>query len=430
MGSTRIHPAVKVRGRVPIPGDKSISHRYALLAALADGRSTIRHYAPGADCASTLACLAALGVGVDRRPVETGDQIVIEGRGVDGLRAPAGPLDAGNSGTTVRLFSGVLAAQPFETTLVGDASLSRRPMRRIVDPLTRMGASLTAVDGHLPLTIRGGALTGIDYATPVASAQVKSAVLLAGLWARGQTTVRERLRTRDHTERALPQFGVRLSARDGAITVDGGQRLSAADLTVPGDASSAAYWAVAAAALPGSEVTLDDVGLNPTRTGFLSVLARAGAQVETVETTEAGGEPRGALRVRHGGSAAVEVTPAEVPEVIDELPVLAALATHGGRLRVTGAGELRHKESDRIAALAAGLRGLGGRIDEMEDGFEVFGDRPLTGGTADAAGDHRLAMAFAIAALGAAVPSEILNVEVVDVSYPGFFDILDGLAER
>lgn len=426
-----VQPAARVRGRIAIPGDKSVSHRYALLAGLADGRSTLSNYSPGADCAATLSCLAALGVLVER--AEAGPdrhRVVIEGRGIDGLRPPAGPLDAGNSGTTLRLLSGVLAGHPFTSTLVGDASLSRRPMRRIIEPLTEMGAEVSGVDDRPPITIRGGRLRAIDYTPPVASAQVKSAVLLAGLQATGDTRVRERQLTRDHTERALPMFGGRLTVTPEVITVTGGQRLTAADLTVPGDASSAAFWAVAAAALPGSEVRLDDVGLNRTRIGFISVLERAGAEVTRLEVTEAGGEPRGSLLVRHGGNAPLEITPDEVPDVIDELPVLAALATHGGRLRVSGAGELRHKESDRISALAAGLRGLGGRVREWEDGFEVLGDRPLTGGIADAAGDHRLAMAFAIAALGGEAPSEIQNAEVVDVSYPGFFDILERISQR
>jgi 3-phosphoshikimate 1-carboxyvinyltransferase len=433
MASVIVHPAGSVCGHITIPGDKSISHRYALLAALADGPSTIARYAPGADCAATLTCLAALGVEVDGphgAPDDVPDRrlVTLRGRGVGGLAPPTATLDAGNSGTTLRLLSGVLAGHPFDSVVTGDRSLRRRPMRRIMEPLTRMGAHLDGDDDRPPISIRGAALTGIDYTPPVASAQVKSAVLLAGLHATGETIVRERHGTRDHTERALPVFGVELSRADGVITLRGGQRLRGAHLSVPGDASSAAFWAIAAAALPQSEVTLVDVGLNPTRIGFLSLLERVGARIDLLDVTETGGEPRGSLQVRYGGNARLDLGAADVPGVIDELPALAALATHGGELTVSGAGELRHKESDRITALATGLRGLGGQIEEMEDGFHVVGDRPLSGGSADAAGDHRLAMAFAIAALGGERPSEIQNAEVVDVSYPGFFDVLRSIS--
>ena len=431
MSSVVVQPAARVRGRVPVPGDKSISHRYALLAALAEGRSTIDGYAPGADCASTLACLRALGVrvegprsagGATGRPVVT-----VDGRGVGGLEAPAGPLDAGNSGSTLRLLSGALAGHRFTSVITGDGSLRRRPMRRIIEPLSRMGARVTGDEGRPPLTVAGSRLEGIDYTPPVPSAQVKSAVLLAGLHAAGETTVRETAATRNHTELALPMFGVELGRVDGGVTLRGGQRLRAAGLTVPGDLSSAAFWATAAAALPGSDVTLEDVGLNPTRTGILAWLRRAGAVVDLLQVIEDTGERQGSIRVRHGGNRALAVGPADVPGLIDELPVLAALATHGGELHVTGAGELRHKESDRISALAGGLRALGGHVEEMADGFHVTGARPLRGGEADAAGDHRLAMAFAIAALGARQPSRIRNAEAVDVSYPGFFDVLASL---
>ena len=435
MASVVVRPAGRVRGHVTIPGDKSISHRYALLAALADGPSTISGYAPGADCATTLACLAALGVAVSGpggAPDGDDDQrvVTIQGRGVGGLTPPTATIDAGNSGTTLRLLAGVLAGHRFDSVITGDRSLRRRPMRRIIEPLSLMGATLSGDDDRPPIAIRGGALRGIDFTPPVASAQVKTAVLLAGLHATGDTTVRERHATRDHTERAFPVFGIELTRSDGATTVRGGQRFRGASLRVPGDASSAAFWAAAAAALPHSDITLDDVGLNPTRVGYLSLLERVGARVDLLGMTETGGEPRGALRVRHGGNARLDLGPDAVPGVIDELPVLAALATHGGELRVTGAGELRHKESDRITALAAGLRALGGQVDEMEDGFHVAGGRRLRGGTADAAGDHRLAMAFAIAALGATQPSEIQNAEAVDVSYPGFFDVLASISQR
>ena len=434
MASVVVHPAARVRGRVSMPGDKSISHRYALLAALAGGRSTIAGYAPGADCASTLACLRALGVPVGGpRPSNRRDgrpAVTIDGRGIGGLAPPPAPLDAGNSGTTLRLLSGALAGHPFTSVVTGDAALRRRPMRRIIEPLSRMGAQVTGEQDRPPLTIAGSQLAGIDFTPSVPSAQVKSAVLLAGLHARGDTTVRETAATRDHTERALPMFGVELRSADGGVTLAGGQRLRPADLDVPGDLSSAAFWATAAAALPGSDVTLDDVGLNPSRTDVLARLERAGARIDLLQVSEDAGERRGTVRVRHGGRAALAVEPADVPGLIDELPALAALATHGGELQVSGAGELRHKESDRITALADGLRALGGHVEETEDGFHVAGRRPLGGGEADAAGDHRLAMAFAIAALGARRPSRIRNAEAVDVSYPGFFDVLESLCDR
>jgi len=423
MGSTVVHPASHVRGHLTVPGDKSISHRYALLAALADGQSTITHYAPGADCASTLACLCALGV-----PIHHRDSVVtVEGRGLDGLLRPAAPLDAGNSGTTLRLLAGILAGHPFDSVITGDASLQRRPMQRIIAPLNQLGADVQGAEGHPPLTIRGSRLHGIEFTPSVASAQVKSAVLLAGLLATGETFVREPHATRDHTERALPQFGIDLIVREDMVGVRGGHRLHATDLTVPGDISSAAFWATAAAALPGSDITVTGVGLNPTRTAVLSILERVGARIEISDFTEVGGEPRGSIRVRSGDKVRLDLGANDVPDVIDELPVLAALATHGGELRVTGAGELRHKESDRIAALATGLTGLGADIEELDDGFHVRGARPITGGRADAAGDHRLAMAFAIAGLGATAPCEITDSGAVDVSYPGFFDVMTSL---
>ena len=429
-----VAPARALRGRLRVPGDKSISHRYAILAALADGVSTIAGYAEGADCSATLRCLRALGVTIRSRPAAgdagTAAQVLtIDGLGLGALAPPSGPLDAGNSGTTMRLLAGVVAAHPFRTVITGDGSLRRRPMRRVIEPLERMGATLDADDGRPPLTIHGGRLTGIEYAPPVASAQVKTAVLLAGLHSAGTTRVVETIPTRDHTERALMDFGAAVHRAPEGVAVTGGTRLRPVDLAVPGDPSSAAFWAAAAAALPDSDVEIEAVGLNPTRTAFLDVLRRAGAHVEARRNSDgnAEGEPIGTLRVRHGGLRSVTVTPAEVPGLIDELPVLGALAALGGGIDVHGAGELRHKESDRIARLADGLRRLGARVDERPDGFSVDGSQKLTGGPVDAAGDHRLAMAFAVAALGADGPSVIAGSESVDVSYPGFFAALDGL---
>ena len=424
-----VQPASRVRGHVRPPGDKSISHRYALLAAIADGPSTIRGYSTGGDCASTLGCLRALGVSVDelgRDPV-TGLDIRITGRGIRGLTAPADMLDAGNSGSTMRMLSGILAAQPFASTITGDESLQRRPMRRIIVPLGRMGARIASRDGRPPLTIDGSPeLAAIDFEPEVPSAQVKSAVLLAGLHARGVTRVHEPIPTRDHTERALVAFGARADRQDDTIVIHGGQRLQRVDLAVPGDISSAAFWMVAAAALPGSEVVIDQVGLNPTRTGIIEVLRRIGASIETVERSVVG-EPIGTIAVRYGGLRDTEIRPEEVPGVIDELPVLAALATHGGSLNVSGAAELRVKESDRISALADGLRRMGADIDERHDGFHVRGARRLRGGEVDARHDHRLAMAFAVAALGASGPTTIHDAGAAAVSYPEFFSVLESL---
>jgi len=411
-----------------VPGDKSISHRALILGALATGRTTIRGLAPGGDCRSTMACLAALGVRIDvGAGPDGGPAWHVEGRGLGGLAAPSSPLDAGNSGTTARLLMGVLAGHGFQATLIGDASLSRRPMRRVAEPLALMGARVETTSGCLPATVEGGRLHGIAYQAPVPSAQVKSAVLLAGLHADGVTAVVEPQPTRDHTERALAAFGADVSVAAGRMTVRGQRTLAAADIAVPGDLSSAAFWAAAAAAIPGAAVTIQGVGVNPTRTAFLRVLERMGAGVRVQAVDASGGEPRGSVTVSHEGLRHVEIQPSEVPGLIDELPALAALATHGGGLAVTGAGELRVKESDRIAALVAGLRALGADVDEYDDGFSVSGARRLLGGVADAAGDHRLAMAFAVAALGAEGDSRIRGAESVSVSYPGFFDTLERL---
>lgn len=422
-GSTAatVDPVRCVRGTLRVPGDKSISHRYAILAALADGRSIIRNFAPGDDCASTLQCLRALGVSV--RGPEPDGTVTIDGLGLGGLQPAPAPLDAGNSGTTMRLLAGVLAGHAMTTTLTGDDSLRQRPMRRIVEPLERMGATVDTDRGWPPLVITGSRLKGVRYEPPVASAQVKSAVLLAGLHASGETWVRERSPTRDHTERALPAFGVPLCRAPDGVGVSGGERLHGAEVDVPGDLSSAAGWLVAAAVLPESSITVTEVGLNPTRTRVLDVLRGAGADVE-VSPPGRGPEPVGSVRVRAAELRPVTITPDDVPALIDELPVLAALGVYGGGLIVRGAAELRRKESDRIAVLAAGLRRMGVRIDEFRDGFRIHGSGPPDGGTVDAGGDHRMAMAFAITALGGAGPTVINGPEVVSVSYPRFFDTL------
>jgi len=414
-----------------VPGDKSISHRYAILAALAEGRSTFEDFAPGADCRSTLSCLGRLGVAVD---VEASGAVRIVGRALGGFREPADALDAGNSGTTLRLLMGSVAGHALACRFVGDASLSRRPMRRVIEPLEQMGARVEATEGHAPLTVRGARLHGVAYRQSVPSAQVKSAVLLAGLHAEGTTSVTEPAATRDHTERALATFGGMVTMSGLTVSVAGGQHLGAQTLAVPGDFSSAAFWLVAAAALPDSSVEIENVGLNPTRTGLLDVLGRFGARVYVEVTATVGGEPRGIVRVEHDQSGAVTIASDEVPGLIDELPAIAALGAHGGEVTVTGAAELRVKESDRIAALVAGFRALGIAAEERADGFIVGGARVgagrsprPSGGRADARGDHRMAMAFAIAALAARQPSTIDGADAVVISYPGFFDTLNRL---
>ena len=422
-----VRPATAVAGRVSVPGDKSISHRYAMLAALADGVSTIERYSPGADCAATLSCLNALGVRIRQKAAAVFE---IEGRGLRGLKRAAAPLDAANSGTTMRLLTGILAAHRFDSIIEGDASLAKRPMRRVIDPLTRMGASIDARDGRPPLTIHGAELEGITFQPEVPSAQVKSAVLLAGLHAGGRTDVEEPAATRDHMERALNAFGAVVRCRGRAISVEGGQRLIARELVVPGDISSATFWIALAAATPGSDIEIVDVGLNRSRTAILDVVKRAGAAIEVVVDAERDGEPVGKIRAGGGDRRGFAILPQEVPGLIDEIPALAALGAllpDGESMEVAGAGELRVKESDRIAGLARGFRAMGAEVEEFPDGFRLTA-RPLTGAVVDALGDHRLAMAFAIAATRAAGPTTITSASSVAVSYPGFFEDLSRLA--
>jgi 3-phosphoshikimate 1-carboxyvinyltransferase len=433
--TAEVTPARRVKGRVRLTGDKSISHRYAMLAALADGPSTIESYSSGADCLTTLKCLRQLGVALDLSDAADGSRTVaIAGRGLRGLQFPgADPsqaLDAENSGTTIRLLSGVLAAQPFMTRISGDASLRKRPMRRVTEPLELMGAVIASQDGFPPLQIHGSDLIhGITYQTPVPSAQIKSAILLCGIQAKGTTVVREAVATRNHTELAFRAFGARVDVDGTEVSVEGGQRLTGGHFVVPGDISSAAFWLAAAAALPGSDVEIENVGLNPTRTALLGVLRRGGALIETTIEREAGGEPSGRIRIRPGEPRPLVIGADEVPLLIDEIPALAAWAANGGDLHVSGAGELRVKESDRISALVRGFRALGADIEEFADGFHLRGARRLSGGLVHAVGDHRLAMAFAIAALGAAGPSSILESDSVAISYPEFFSTLGRLCE-
>jgi 3-phosphoshikimate 1-carboxyvinyltransferase len=422
----KIEPASSFRGRFRLPGDKSISHRAALFGALASGPTCVRNYSSAADCESTLRCLRALGVTLHR----DGSLVTVEGRGPEAWAAPSDVLDAGNSGTTLRLLAGPLAGRPFRSVLTGDESLRRRPVERVAAPLRAMGATATTTDGHPPLSIEGGALRGITWEMPVASAQVKTAVLLAGLQAEGKTTVREPAASREHTERMLPVFGVEVEREGLSATVRGGARLRGAEIVVPGDASSAAFLVVAALVLPDAEVHIDGVLLSPTRIGFVDVLRAMGGRVETrLETTTP--EPVGSIFAASSRLHGTTVDPARVASLIDEVPALAVAACRAeGTFTLTGARELRVKESDRIAAIAQGLGRLGARIRELPDGLVVEGGRPLRGAAVRSLGDHRIAMALAVAALAAEGPTGIEGAECVDVSFPEFFGLLDQGAGR
>lgn len=412
-------PGSALHGEVEVPGDKSVSHRAVMLAALADGGSRIDGFLESEDTRATAEAFAHMGVRIEA-PVAS--QRIVHGVGIDGLRAPVAPLDCGNAGTGMRLLAGLLAAQPFDSTLAGDGSLSKRPMQRVLDPLARMGARIDSQPGGLPpLQVHGGRrLRGIDFSPEVASAQVKSAVLLAGLYAEGETRVREPHPTRDYTERMLAAFGVDIAFAQGSASLRGGQRLQPADIVVPRDFSSAAFFIVAASLVPGSELRLRAVGLNPRRTGLLAALRAMGADIREAQRTECGGEPVADLVVRHAPLRGIEVPAGLVPDMIDEFPALCvAAACAQGRTVIRGAAELRVKESDRIAAMAAGLRALGVEVTEAPDGACITGGT-LAGGAVDSRGDHRVAMAFAIAGQLASDEVVVRNVANVATSFPGF----------
>ena len=414
-------------GVVELPGDKSISHRYAILAALAEGRSEIFNYATAADCRSTLECLQRLGAEIDA----TRERVRIAGSGLDGLKAPKRALDAENSGSTMRMLSGVLAGQKFTSTITGDSSLRRRPMRRVAEPLRQMGAEIRGRDGDLaPLEIRGGNLRAIDYALPVPSAQVKSAILLAGLYADGATSVRESVRTRDHTELALREFGATVETTKDSVRIQPRPKLVARQLTVPGDLSGGVFLAGAALILPDSSVMLHNVGLNPTRAKVLDFLISIGAQINIASVQLRDGELIGDLSVRYSQLSGGSIAGPQVAEMIDELPILAALGAYTEKgIEIRDAAELRVKESDRIATLAAGLRQMGADVEEFPDGLRVAGRSAgkLRGAKVDPQGDHRIAMALSVAALGAEGDTVIRDSECVGVSFPEFFATLERL---
>jgi len=414
-----VTPGQALRGGIEIPGDKSVSHRAVMFAALADGVSNIDGFLEGEDTRATAAIFSQLGVRIE---TPSPSQRIVHGVGVDGLRAPAGPLDCGNAGTGMRLLAGLLSAQVFDSVLVGDESLSRRPMRRVIEPLSKMGARIDSESGGVPpLCIHGGQpIRGVDYTLEVASAQVKSALLLAGLYAQGETVVREPHPTRDYTERMLSAFGVDIEFSPGYARLRGGQRLRAADIAVPADFSSAAFFIVAASIIPGSELRLRAVGLNPRRTGLLIALRAMGADITEENRTEHGGEPVADLVVRHAPLRGIEVPEEIVPDMIDEFPVLfVAAACASGTTLVSGAAELRVKESDRLAAMSAGLRKLGIQVDEKPDGAAIHGGQ-IGSGSVDSHGDHRIAMAFSVAAQVASDGVSISDVANVATSFPNY----------
>ena len=426
MKTIQISPAKFLGGESELPGDKSIGHRTALIGAISEGWTEADNFPDGADCHSTLACLKQLSVNVR---LDDG-KMRIEGRGLGGLGPASGDLEAGNSGTTVRLLSGVLAGHRFSSTLVGDSSLSRRPMARIVQPLERFGARLETTDGHLPLRIHGEPLTAIDYDLPVPSAQVKSAVLLAGLHATGTTSLYESVQTRDHTEIALEAAGARLRADGDRIEIDGGVPLRGRSVRIPGDLSSAAFFITAALALPESQLHLTGVGVNPTRTAYLALLERLGGRILLDSLSNDGGESVANIRVRSSDLGPIEIQPEAIAGLIDELPVLAVLGAAAEGIRIRGAGELRLKESDRIHAVVTNLRSIGVVVEEFDDGLLVKGGEVIQGGTVSSFGDHRVAMAFAVAGLLSRVGVEIEDADCVDISFPGFFKLLEGLVDR
>ena len=416
-----VEPSPAIAGRLRVPGDKSISHRAVMFGAIASGTTHVTGFLEGEDCLSTMKAVARLGVTVHRPAV---GEVCVEGMGLHGLRAPDGVLDMGNAGTAIRLFMGLLAAQPFGSELVGDSSLMRRPMERVAQPLRTMGARIETQDGRPPVRIRGGAtLHGIHYDMPVASAQVKSAVLLAGLYAAGETTVVEPAVTRDHTERMLQGFGVDVQSRGGTVTLRPPSRLEATRIAVPGDFSSAAFFIVAACIGAREPVVIEGVGVNPTRTGLLEMLALMGADLRLVNHRSAGAEPVADIEIRPAPLRGVRVPERLVPLAIDEFPAFfIAAACAEGETLVTGAGELRVKESDRIAVMARGLEAVGVRNEVLADGLRIVGG-PIGGGTVDSHGDHRIAMSFAVASLRAAAPIAIRDVANVATSFPGFADL-------
>jgi 3-phosphoshikimate 1-carboxyvinyltransferase len=425
-----IQPVRSIAGKISLPGDKSISHRAVILGGIAKGRSRVENFLPSQDCLSTLNCLRFLGVDIKRvghRSLE------INGVGRRGLQEPRKVLDAGNSGTTMRLLAGVLSGQPFQSVISGDGSLRQRPMGRIVEPLQRMGALISGRDQNrfAPLTIQGGELKAIDYTTKVASAQVKSAILLAGLYAQGRTVVREPALSRDHTERMLQHMGKKLRIADCTVSIEGGGELQGGDTNVPGDVSSAAYFLVAATIVGNSRLVMGGIGVNPTRTGLIDVLRRMGANISMGNERMICNEPVADIEVTPGQLRGMEISGKTVPTLIDELPVLAVAATQAmGTTVVKDAAELRVKETDRISAMAAELSKMGARIEQREDGWVIEGPTPLRGARCRSHGDHRVAMAVAVSGFIAQGETRIQGAECIDISFPGFLKTIEKAARR
>ena len=422
----RISAAGPLRGTLSLPGDKSISHRYALIAAIAEGATRIRNYSTGADCHSTLACIRALGIEVEGG----GTEFVIHGQGLDGLRAPAADLDAGNSGSTIRMLSGILAAQPFTSRIFGDESLSRRPMQRVIQPLEEMGARIRAREGRFPpLEIHGGPLHAVEYALPVASAQVKTCILFAGLYAEGETAVTGPVASRDHTEVALREFGADIAVGPHRVAIQGRPQLTALDLEAPADLSSAAFFLAAALLVPGSRLAIRGVGMNPTRAALLDFLRGMGARLRVPRLESRHGELVGDIEAEHSILEGGAIEGALTAALIDEIPVLAVLGAASERgLTVRDASELRIKETDRIRTVVENLRRMGVAAEELPDGIAVPGRQKFHAAALDSFGDHRIAMAFAVAALAANGESVIDGAEAASVSFPEFWDTLEGLA--
>jgi len=418
----RIQAKKNLQGKIRVPGDKSISHRSIMFGALSQGITKVKGFLHGEDCLSTIACFRNLGIEI----VEAGEEILIHGRGLQGLQEPQDILNAGNSGTTTRLLLGILAGQKFYSVLTGDSSLRSRPMGRVINPLKQMGAVIQGRKNNTlaPLTVLPASLQAINYHSPVASAQVKSALLLAGLYAKGQTTVTEPYKSRDHTERMLRSFGAQISVDGLAVTIEGFPQLEGQEIEVPGDISSAAFFLVAAAITPGSELILENVGLNPTRTGILEVLQQMGAQIEIIEQREVAGEPVGDLLVKYSTLKGITIEGEIIPSLIDEIPILAvAGAVAEGETLIRDAQELRVKETDRIAVMVEQLRKIGVDIEEREDGMLIRGGQPLKGGLCNSAYDHRVAMSLAVAGLVAEKETMIENAECIAISFPNFTKI-------
>jgi 3-phosphoshikimate 1-carboxyvinyltransferase len=432
MSTQIIRPARTLQGSLTVPGDKSISHRYAMLAGLAEGISRLSNFSTGADPHSSLACMESLGATVVRNG--SGPAAVIEVTGVAGsFRQPAAPLDCGNSGSTMRMLAGLIASHPHTFTLIGDHSLTIRPMERIRTPLMQMGAKIDLVEGHAPITIHGGPLHAIDFDTPIPSAQVKTAVLFAGLQATGTTSLIESVRTRDHSEHALRAFGATLTRDGEKLSIPGLQKLKAVDATIPGDLSSAAFFLCAALLFPDSNLILDSIGMNPTRASLLDVITALGGKIKVLNVEEHHGELMGTIQVNGpaAGPRGMHIGGALSAQIIDELPVLAAIAPYTtDGISIRDARELRVKESDRIALVSKNLRAMGAELTEHEDGLEIPGNQRLHGAQIDSGTDHRIAMAFAIAALRATGDTEIHGAEAAAISFPEFFSHLDSLCQR